>query len=633
MKITVAGSLSTDVTTEIPIRVVNFVSIDPPPGHTGDATESKPKNWNIDELRPVPSSSATTIPDSPTKRLQRQAMARMISLESLRLSDFNLSNNRLSRVDSLDTLRTSNLSFVEPARPSSYSDASSAITPDHRERRDVEVVGRAKERSLQHQMSLDCISSAIASATARRSGAASPEKGYHRTQSALRVEIERTDGEDRWDENDDEGEDLAYDGAEYYGGGESRYAPYGSYAQSSGYNDENDRGEERVQLDDIDDDADQSMEDQPPSKFDDDDNSSEEELDAVMSQTCFDEEEPTAFDNSLASTLRLPPSPVRLTAQSRAYLTSPTRSPASLRTSPSFSRSPISDQSTLSLKSALKSQPRPSVSDAFGFATPRSPVKTSPTSTTPLPLAASPIRRQSSRAELPAIAPASIRRQQSRADLVTSPTSSSRSPMMPPPPKSTLRPSISIANLSSATTSRVLLSKKSMPNLSTLNKRPSIRSLRPPSSQSYTSSNPTSPDLDSTSTRTFSDTESSASSHRPMTDRYSSSKPYSRPMTGETRPTSSSSMPRRNSILPSIRSQVAAYETREDVLAGLRSTAGADGTLRNPANANLRRIGGGGGLNRGDSISSNCTTTSDAEFSMLTRGDSMQSFKAPLFRR
>ncbi|KAK4698564.1 hypothetical protein P7C70_g7709, partial [Phenoliferia sp. Uapishka_3] len=62
IKVSVSGSLSADVSADIPLRIVNFVSLDPPPGHVGLSTSpliapeshTLAKSWSVSQLRPAP---------------------------------------------------------------------------------------------------------------------------------------------------------------------------------------------------------------------------------------------------------------------------------------------------------------------------------------------------------------------------------------------------------------------------------------------------------------------------------------------------------------------------------------------------------------------------------------------------
>jgi hypothetical protein len=608
----VSGSLSADVVVEIPIRVINFVSIDPPPGHTGELAAGLPKLWNIDQItNPMEQEPPSNQPPL------NSVIDQMVTMDTTSLSELNLkagqeSRQSLAQIGSSNSLPTLELPHLRKIRSDSSSEkcaqAGTVIG------RDVAVIEKARERSLQHQMSLDCISTAIASATARRGVSVGSSSGQRSTRSGLRLEIERTDGDERWDENEEEkaNDEDPYDGATYSGGGEQSYARFGLFECLEGYGQQDEGIDEvRVQLDDLDDDVDVSLDNlgsRPAACVEDDASSSEDDLEAVMRQACLDE------DEAIPTTLHAPVSPSRHQQQSTFSSFSPVRSqiPSSI--------SPTSGESgTKPLKSALKQR-----SDVFAFATPASPVRASNSPS----LQTSSIRRQPSRPDLSA---SPLRRQQSRPDLPPIPIRH-----LTPRSNATLSSSPTTMTAPTAakasTTPRGLVSKRSTSSLRripeiTMVRKPTSGSLRPVSLISNTSS----PDIDSVSTRSSSDNESTKSS----SDRYSSDTrsvavnrvAYTRNVgerqsskTGATNIPATNFPTRKNSILPSIRSQVAAYDSREEALAELRSTStpGYDGRSATVS------------LSRADSILS---VASEGVNSMLSREDSVKSFKAPIFRQ
>ena len=118
LKVAVSGSLSADVSADIPVRVVNFVSLDPPPGHIGDPTpviaqsHSLAKSWSMDQLRAT---------HKPLDGMRKQAasMARTASVDSLRLSDLNGGQGPSRAGSHADSLRTEDLSRGNSAAASS----------------------------------------------------------------------------------------------------------------------------------------------------------------------------------------------------------------------------------------------------------------------------------------------------------------------------------------------------------------------------------------------------------------------------------------------------------------------------------------------------------------------------------
>ncbi|KAM0792187.1 hypothetical protein ACM66B_004884 [Microbotryomycetes sp. NB124-2] len=184
VKASVGSSLSADVSAEIPVRIVSFLSLDPPPGHIGDASSADPeahslaRTWSLEQLRPSATSASTKpVPE----RRQVPTLRGITSLDSLRLTDLNLGKVSrapgLSRVASMDTIRTEDLSRAQSVKennaPASFD---GFMVPSRRAPlpplpRHEAVVGRALEKQLAHRMSLECLSSVVASATARRRGA------------------------------------------------------------------------------------------------------------------------------------------------------------------------------------------------------------------------------------------------------------------------------------------------------------------------------------------------------------------------------------------------------------------------------------------------------------------------------
>ncbi|KAK4058876.1 hypothetical protein OIO90_000322 [Microbotryomycetes sp. JL221] len=171
IKASVGSSLSADVSAEIPVRIVSFLSLDPPPGHVGDASSADPeahplaRTWSREHLR------TNDTGDNVRNPLGRR-VNHMVSLDSLRLSDLHLGQHKisrepnLSRVTSMDSIRTDELSRTHTLKENRFEAPRRAPLPPLP--RNEGIVGRALEKQLAHRMSLECISSAIASATARR---------------------------------------------------------------------------------------------------------------------------------------------------------------------------------------------------------------------------------------------------------------------------------------------------------------------------------------------------------------------------------------------------------------------------------------------------------------------------------
>lgn len=498
-------------------------------------------------------------------------MGRMASAGSLRLSDLNGGRGpsqsgapALSRIASLDSLRTSNLSHDNGLTAPTHPSPPSAVP------RGTIVVGKAKERQLVHQMSLDCISTAIASATARRG-----EGGHRRTESGLRSEI--SGGDDECYEDEEEGD--AREESRYYGGGDQQYDAlafdmYGKEEAGSS-----------VQLDDLDDVPDDSsyLEKRNGAPHVEMEEESEDELDALM-QDRFDSDDPTPFDNSLRSALRAPPSPHR---PSQPTITA-SRSPAPVRSRPT---SPVKS----SVPATAPAMPKSAMKQPFAYATPAFPVKSnSPLSTVPL----SPSPRKAAPRPLP-----------------TRPTGRTTTPS-PILPAAAAGARLQLTKQSSVT------SLRRAPAI--LKKASSVRSLRGTVSPTTSEGSPTEPALDSSSAASSPDFTSSnatpPSSHEgePPAPRKVRSHPplLSSRSIGNLRALPTPPPARRSTLLPSVRSKVAALESRQSVLYRLTGST-------TPAPAN-------GSLSRGDSVSG-----SEASFKLgdLERANSTVSFKAPMLRK
>jgi len=175
LKISASGSLSNDISVDLPINVINFVSLDPPPGHLASELspliEQQPprklaRSWSIDQLR------APQVIRSQVQAPQLHTLAeRATSMDSLQLSDLNraYNQNNMQRAESEYTIPL----------PGAMSRTASLPIPQQEPH---PIVVQAQERQLKHQMSLDCISTAIASATSRK-------VGHQRSMSSLRQEI------------------------------------------------------------------------------------------------------------------------------------------------------------------------------------------------------------------------------------------------------------------------------------------------------------------------------------------------------------------------------------------------------------------------------------------------------------
>lgn len=632
MKVSVGGSLSADVSCDIPVRIVNFVSLDPPPGHMGASPLPEQSS------RPLNRSWSTNLKNGRIDSLRAKAqgrsgpIARMASVDSFHLSDLNggrgpsrMGAPALSRIASMSSLRTDDFERERGGGGGSQAGTSmsrattaplSQLSPAPA--RGQGVVDRAKDRQLQHQMSLQCISTAIASATARRTGL-SPISQASEMGDDLRAQQQLP-----WDE-----------GAQQYygGGGQEIYDDNGSLLQLEVYPTDG----LGIQLDDLDEvpDGDSPYLDEENDRQSPEDlaylGESDDELDTFM-QSRFSEDEGDDFDVQPVSRSAKPPASPRW-SERPGLAAEPvvTRSPAVRSRASSPIKAPLSIDVIPSPRSAMR---RPS--ETFAFATPNSPVK--------------------AHVDLPPVSP--LHFDNAGRDNESMPPPSRNARPLPHRPSPT--PGSASPSKSSTRNQPVELTKQ--PSTSSLKrssnvirKTPSTRSLRqtasdaqlpeldfgePSASDSETVPTPiatsrTSPALSSRSSSSRTSRTSTMpppTSPRKVVVARSSASAASSPVSlRSTRSISdfrSATAPlppptRKSSVLPSVKNKISALETREATLSKLAHTSGR-------AKVNTSQ------LDRSDSVSSQITNaTSEASFKLsdLTRGNSMASFKAPLLRR
>ncbi|GAA5900317.1 uncharacterized protein JCM6883_002807 [Sporobolomyces salmoneus] len=636
VKVSVGGSLSADVSCDIPVRIVNFVSLDPPPGHIG--TSPLPERSN----RPLNRSWSTSLKNGRVDSLRTKQqgrtgpIARMASVDSFHLSDLNggrgpsrLGAPALSRIASLNSLRTDDLERGgSPQNGTPMSRAAtaplSAQAPPSSSARGQLLVDRAKERQLQHQMSLQCISTAIASATARRSGL-SPQ-----SQQLSPIDVGGELTEAQWNEEQDR---------HYGGGGQMAYDDSGSILRNEMYAPDG----LGIQLDDLDevpdDDAYLDEEDENEHRSPEELaylGESDDELDTLIQSHFSEDEEAEEFETRPVSRLSKPPASPRW-SERPGLAAEPvvTRSPAVRSRASSPIKAPLSVDVAPSPRSITKR-----TSETFGFATPSSPVK--------------------AHIDLPHVSPLHFDTNGRDDDLESMPPPSRTSrplPHRPSPahgPSSPSKPSRAAAELSKQPSTSSLKRSSNV-----LRKSSSTRSLRqtsldavlpeldfgaPSASDSETAPTPpihdsrASPALSSRSIKSHSSRSSmmmpSPTSPRKVIVARSSASATSSPISlRSTRSisdfrttTTTAPLPpptRKSSVLPSVKNKITALETREATLQKLAHTSG-----RARVNASQ--------LDRSDSVSSQMTmATSEASFKLsdLTRGNSMASFKAPILRR
>lgn len=196
VKVSVSSSLSSDVSVELPLRVINFVSLDPPPNKSLAASSSKnssesasARNWSQ-----AGSSNLNKGPSNPSRQREEPLIERVRTAEQLR------SPGKVERMPLLALQKLSPLNGL-------------LSLPNVGESKPVDIEAQRSKR-LQHQKSLDFINHAIRSATARK--AVTPESS-----PPMGLGIEIAEGNEDADAEDDE-EDEEMGGS----------TPLGSYSAS-----------------------------------------------------------------------------------------------------------------------------------------------------------------------------------------------------------------------------------------------------------------------------------------------------------------------------------------------------------------------------------------------------------------
>ncbi|GAA6064551.1 hypothetical protein JCM10212_005778 [Sporobolomyces blumeae] len=644
IKVSVGGSLSADVSCDIPVRIVNFVSLDPPPGHVGASPLPEQAG------RPLNRSWSTQLKSGRVESLRKKPngrdgpMARMASVDSFHLSELNggrgpsrLGGSALSRIASLNSLQTDDLERGGPSHvgtPMSRAATAPLALPPTDPARGQGLVDRARERQLQHQMSLQCISTAIASATARRTGL-SPVSDA----SPLQAETPVEESHAPWT--------APASHAYYGGGGQEVYDDNGSLLEQEFYAAEG-LGIQLDDLDDVPDDRQYLGQDDGPPQLDDLAylGESDDELDAFM-QSHFSEDEGEEDNARPLSRASKPPASPRWSERPVVTPAEPvvTRSPA-LRSRPS---SPVKASLSVDVPSprvAAKRSP-----DKFAFATPNSPVKAH----VDLPTV-NPLQFDTAARDAQAMPPPS----RTARPLPTRP-SPSASPSQNTSPRKPSAQLTKQASTSSLKRSSNVVRKSSSRSLRSAALEDELEDLETdrvaPLSSDRESAGPVarvSPALSSRSsssrtsrTATTPSTASSGSPRKvvtrssPPTISSPSSLRSTRSISDFRTVTVSAPLPppaRKSSILPSVKSKINALETREATLSKLASgslatTSSPGGRIRVSSLAMPRT---GSKLDRSDSVSSQVTmahSESSFKLSDLTRGNSMASFKAPILKK
>lgn len=185
LKVSVGSPLSSDVAVELPLDVVNFISLDPPPGHVidggrvaGPAVPSKIESPSIDPSPPVAVSQpgeAAEGNDIGRAMLQEDEEGETDALE---VEDLNQSYHRpachvspgighSSFAQAYPTMTRSHTAPILAPPDDAHRNPDLYALPAQAQR----LIEKAKQRQLKHQMSLDCIGSALGSAAAHRNHA------------------------------------------------------------------------------------------------------------------------------------------------------------------------------------------------------------------------------------------------------------------------------------------------------------------------------------------------------------------------------------------------------------------------------------------------------------------------------
>lgn len=143
LKVAASSSLSADVSVELPVRIVNFVSLDPPP--LKNPITPTTRSWAKDQSAGIHSDS------------EAPAIARVRSMEAMR-SPQHMTG---AFVDPMANDSDSRYPGVQQLHPAPHHNQTLAPPDDS---------DAARAKRLQHQKSLDFINHAIRSATARRGG-------------------------------------------------------------------------------------------------------------------------------------------------------------------------------------------------------------------------------------------------------------------------------------------------------------------------------------------------------------------------------------------------------------------------------------------------------------------------------
>ncbi|SPO27140.1 uncharacterized protein UTRI_10601_B [Ustilago trichophora] len=143
IKVSIGSSLSSDVSVELPLRVINFVSLDPPPlkkAGSGKFSADSTRSW----ATTTPASSAFGDARSPSNSAAATGAG----------------DEMVARLKSVDAMRSPGKTEISLQNYDQHLQAARILSPGE--------VAAEQTRRLQHQKSLDFINHAIRSAAARR---------------------------------------------------------------------------------------------------------------------------------------------------------------------------------------------------------------------------------------------------------------------------------------------------------------------------------------------------------------------------------------------------------------------------------------------------------------------------------
>ena len=387
IKVAVSGSLSSDVSLDLPTRIINFVSIDPPPGHVTAHPEYRQTAASLTKGNNYDPDNSHKSDERPNATSQQQAgtssaVSRMASMDSLNINDLNrmYSMPGLPRMQSFESYKSeynanegissSGSSMMSRAHTMPITSELSSIQEQEQDPESPplppvakQIIEKAKQRQVRHQMSLDCIGTAIASAAARRAGhiktdsdlsgqqSASEAHGANEVYMPYPTPLPEPEHVLQLDGLEEDGDDLPYQHIQRIPQKQSSQPEWLEYDGES---------EDEVDL-------------VLQTKYFGMDEE-EEELENVRPSTAFGSTGPMSPYHSPIKRLAAPLSPKKLSASGQrlaSRMVSPTSPASSLRSRPGSPTSQVITRATLDPDIPITDGP----GLQFGLATPASPVK------------------------------------------------------------------------------------------------------------------------------------------------------------------------------------------------------------------------------------------------------------------